>query len=172
MGEAEKSQYIKKAVKHGGGHIMVWGCITWNGVGRLHRVEGIMKADQFCDILNQSLLGTLKDHQISPDNVIFQQDNDPKHKSRKATNWFKDNGITVMEWPASSPDMNIIEHVWDHLARKVYSRPLHPRNKDELWEVLQAEWKQIDVDYIRNLYLSIPRRLKALRKAKGQYTKY
>ncbi|KLO06465.1 hypothetical protein SCHPADRAFT_838046 [Schizopora paradoxa] len=68
--------------------------------------------------------------------------------------------------------MNIIEHVWDHLDRLVRSRDPLPKNKQEFWDALQEEWYGISLDYIENLYASLPRRVEALRKAKGEYTKY
>jgi hypothetical protein len=62
---------VKKTVKHGGGSIMVWGCLTPNGRGRLHCVQGKMNAAQFCDILDESLLGTLSNHSLQPSDIIF-----------------------------------------------------------------------------------------------------
>ena len=50
---------VKKTVKHGGGSVMVWGCITSHGVGCLHRIHRIMNAQMYCNILETSLLGTL-----------------------------------------------------------------------------------------------------------------
>lgn len=68
--------------------------------------------------------------------------------------------------------MNIIEHIWAYLDAKVCSHPTQPINKDQLWRILQEEWQNLNIEYIRNLYLSIPRRFKALKDAKGMYTKY
>ena len=151
---------------------MVWGCITWNGVGRLHRINGIMDAKKYCSILQTSLLGTLRDYHIPHHDFFFQQDNDRKHTSRLATQWFSRHNISTLAWPSSSPDMNIIEHVWDHLERLVCSCNQHPRNKEELWAALQEEWYNISPAYIKNLYESMPRCLEALRTKKGGYTDY
>ena len=170
--EAFDPRYVRKVVKHGGGNIMVWGVITPEGVGRLHRVEGNMDAVQFTRILKVSLLGTLKDHRMKKKDVLFQQDNDPKHSSKLATEWMKNHRIKVLPWPPASPDMSIIEPVWDHLDRLVRTRPQQPRNKDELWDALQEEWYKISPAYIKNLYDSMPRRIQALLTAKGGHTKY
>jgi hypothetical protein len=88
-GEAHLDRCVKQTVKHGGGNIMVWGCITPNGTGRLHRVQGRMDAVQYCDILSESLLGTLDDYGTTASAILYQQDNDSKHTSRRAQTWFK-----------------------------------------------------------------------------------
>ena len=67
---------------------MVWGCMGWNGVGNMAEVEGRMNSEQYVSILKENLLESLENLAIDPEVTIFQQDNDPKHKSRKATAWF------------------------------------------------------------------------------------
>ena len=151
---------------------MVWGYITSHGVGCLHRIYGIMNAQMYCDILETSLLGTLSDHGMSSRCFFFQQDNDRKHTSRLADHWFHLHNIKTLPWPSSSPDMNIIEHVWDHLDRQIRGRNPLPHNVDELWAALQEEWENIDLAYIQHLYDSLPARVQALNKAHGHQTRY
>ena len=62
---------------------MVWGCIGWNGVGILSEVEGRMDAEQYVAILEAGLLQSMEESGIPEDEIIFQQDNDPKHTSRR-----------------------------------------------------------------------------------------
>lgn len=75
---------VQGIVKFGGGSLMVWGCIRRNEVGVLSEVEGRMDAEQYVAILEQGLLQSIKESGIPEDNIIFQQDNDPKHTSRRA----------------------------------------------------------------------------------------
>jgi hypothetical protein len=95
-GEELEPRNIKKTVKHGEGSLMVWGCLTEFGPGRLYRVEGRMNAVQYCEILEESLLGTCADHSIDRTSIAFQQDGDPKHTSARARNWFHDNDIKIL----------------------------------------------------------------------------
>ena len=150
----------------------VWGCVTWWGVGRLHRIDGRLTGVKYCSILEESLIGTIKDHNISPGSFVLVQDNDPKHTSKVATKWLTTHHIHVLPWPSSSPDMNIIEHVWAFLERRIRRRKPLPSNLEELWVALQEEWGQIGVDFIRQLYRSIPQRILALKAAHGVHTKY
>ena len=172
VGEENLDRNVIKDVKHGGGNLMVWGCITSRGVGRLHRINGIMNAQKYCDILETSLLGTLSDHGIRRRRSFFQQDNDRKHTSRLAVKWFEAHHITTLPWPSASPDMNIIEHVWVYLDTKVRQRNPLPTSLDTLWAALQEEWEKLDPAFIRHLYDSIPSRVQDLNKAHGHATRY
>jgi hypothetical protein len=174
-GHAYDDRCVKKTVKHGGGNIMVWGCITAKGMGRIHRIEGIMCGPDYVEILDKQLLGSLKDlgiRRTGNSSAIFQQDNDPKHTSRVATAWFQTKRLRKLPWPPSSPDMNIIEHVWDQLDALIRARNPLPRNKEEMWAAIQEEWENFPKKALDKLFDSMPRHVAALLKARGGHTKY
>lgn len=159
-------------VKGSDGKVNVWGVISYDGVGRLHRVVDNLNSQQLEGILEDSLLRSFDDQQVDPTTPYFAMDNDPKHTSHRIQEWFKTNGVKLLDWPAYSPDMNIIEHVWSYLEKRVrHHKPL-PTNSNQLWEALRSEWYAIPVGYIRKLYDSMPSRVTALRRAHGYATKY
>ena len=83
-GEPLSDRTIQATVKHGGGNIMVWGSFGYGGVGDLAEVVGRMKASQYVSILDDHLLSSAEDVSISEEELIFQQENDPKHTSKLA----------------------------------------------------------------------------------------
>lgn len=163
---------VQGTVKHGGGNIMVWGCMGWDGVGRLAEVEGRMNADQYVEILEENLLSSLDEFETPTEDLIFQQDNDPKHTSKKAQNWMKDNDISLLDWPPQSPDISPIEHLWHHIKMELCKYPTHAKGVWEIWERVEEVWNNIPVEVVRNLIESMPRRIQAVIKAKGGNTKY
>lgn len=171
-GEEFELRNVRGVVKHGGGNIQVWGVLSWNGPGRLYRINGTMDRWQLINILEDGLLRSLDDAHTDPTQIIYAQDNDPKHKAKVVQGWFHEHDINLLPWPPSSPDMNIIEHAWDYVDRRLRNRGVLPTNEDQLWEILKEEWEKLDIEFIHNLYRSLPSRVAALHKAHGKSTRY
>lgn len=171
-GEQLNPRLVQETTKFGGGCIMFWGCMFWGGVGYGTRIDGRMDADLYTQIMADELLNSLEYYSKNREDILFQQDNDPKHTSKKAKKWFEDNEIQVMKWPAQSPDLNPIEHLWHHLKNKVGAIEPPPASLEELWERVQVEWNGIGKEVCQNLIESMPRRMQAVIQAKGGYTKY
>ncbi len=135
-------------VKHGGGSIMLWGCFSAAGTGRLVAIEGKMNAAKYRDILDENLLQSAKDLRLGR-RFTFQQDNDPKHTAKITKEWLHNNSVTVLEWPSQSPDLNSIEHLWRDLKMAVHQRL--PSNLTELERICKEEWQRIPKSRCENL---------------------
>ena len=161
-------RYQIPTVKHGGGNVMVWGCFSRHGVGPLFKIDGIMDRFVYAEILKKQMLPYAQINM--PPGWLFQQDNDPKHKSKHVSDFMKLAKIKLLEWPSQSADLNPIEHLWEELDRRVRCR--NYSNKDALYEALRNEWSKIPIDRLQKLVDSMPARCEAVLKAKGYATKY
>ena len=151
---------------------MVWGCFTSGGVGNICRIYGHMNGDLYRQILKEDLLGTIKWNGMDKDNIIFQQDNDPKHTANLTKQWFEDNRVTVLDWPAQSPDLNPIEHLWNEMDRRPRQLEIPVRTQDQLWDAIQKIWVELGSDVCKKLVDTMPTRINDVIKANGGYTKW
>ena len=171
-GEGLSDRLVQGTMKFGGGSVMVWGCMMWEETGYVVKIDGRMDAELYTKILDDDLQASLDFYDKTADDIIFQQDGDSKHRSGLARAWFEDHDITVLPWPAQSPDLNPIEHLWDHLKRRLGEYEEDPKGILELWERIEKEWEKIPAFVCQNLIESMPSRVQAVLRAKGGYTKY
>ena len=147
---------------------MGWGCFSALGTGLIHKINGIMDRFVYKDIMEDVMLPHTEWEM--PLKWIFQQENDTKHTSKVVKQWFKDKNITIMEWPAQSPDLNPIENLWEIIDNKI--ERANVKTSEELFEQINKAWREIDMRIVDSLIESMPRRMKAVIKSKGGPTKY
>lgn len=160
---------IVPTVKHGGGSVTVWGCFSYFGTGTLHRIDGIMRKEQYREILEAHAIPS--GVRLIGNNFVFMQDNDPKHTARLCKSYLNEqseaNVLQIMTWPPQSPDLNPIELLWDELDRR--ARVVGATSKEQLWNVLHQEWNNIPGETLRKLIERMPRVVEAVIKAKGGF---
>lgn len=156
-------------VKHGGGSVMVWGCMSGAGVGNLIFIETTMDRFVYLNIVKDNLKQSAMNMGLRSC-WIFQQDNDPKHTSGIVKEWLLYNTPKQLHSAPQSPDINPIENLWDELDRRVRQNRI--KSKNDLKRVLQEEWAKIPSTTTLKLVQSMPNRLKAVKEAHGGPTKY
>jgi transposase len=169
VGEAYKAKYSRSTVKHGGGSIMIWGCMSSKGVGKLVVIKGIMDKLYYKSILTKNLRPSAVKMGLAND-FTFQQDNDPKHTSAIVKDYFTQKDIKVLDWPSQSPDLNPIEHLWDHLKREV--KKVKVKNLKELEAEVKKIWNNITKDVCSNLVNTMNDRVNAVIRADGGHIPY
>ena len=167
-GEKEMPKCLKSSVKYPQS-VMVWGAMSAAGVGPLCFIKGRVNAASYQEILEHFMLPSAE-KLYGDEDFVFQHDLAPAHSAKTTGKWFTDYGITVLNWPANSPDLNPIENLWDILKRKL--RDARPNTLDELKAAIEASWASITPQQCHRLIASMPRRIEAVISAKGFPTKY
>ncbi|KAJ4450211.1 hypothetical protein ANN_01618 [Periplaneta americana] len=93
------------------------------------------------------------------------------HVSAATVQWYADNNVHLLDWPAQSPDLNPIEHIWDELDRRLRSREMRPTSIVQLSARLQEEWRRIPVDILHKLVDSMPDKVAAVTATRGGTTR-
>jgi transposase len=163
---------VAPTMKHGGGSLMMWACFRWNKLGPIIVVDGTMDSQKYIDMLENQLYPFWKKTKRCIPSLWFQDDGAPCHRSNSVKNWKIDNGIKALPWPAQSPDLNPIEHLWNIVKRNIQKRRPLPKNSEQLREAIYEEWSLIDELILKKLVSSMPSRIQYVIRRKGYQSKY
>ena len=157
----------KLTVRHPG-KLHVWGAIHMKKKIPLYIFKQNLNADLYCHILEWNMLGQA--YESLGTNWVSQQDNDPKHTSKKAQKLLSDFCPKILQWPSSSPDLNPIENIWALLKSNAMAK--NPKNLTELEEAILCAWDELSQETICNCIRSMNNRCKMCIDSNGFPIKY
>ncbi len=134
--------------------VVIWAAMSSASVGPLCFLKSTVNAAIYQEILEHFMLLSA-DKLYGDADFIFQQDLAPAHTAKGTKSWFNDHGVTVLDWPANSPDLNPIENLWGIVKRKM--RDTRPNNADELKATVKETWASIPPQQCLKLITSMPR---------------
>ena len=166
--ESMNKKCVTLTVKFGGGNVMYWGGFSALGVGPLVKVKNTLKQSDYIHLLEKEFL-TYSNENLPP-GWYFQQDNASCHKGKKTIDWFKSNGIDLVDWLAQSPDLSPIENLWGIIKARIKKEK--PQNMQDLKSKIVKIWKEIPNDLCLKLAHSMPNRLAKVIDNKGYAINY
>lgn len=156
--------------QHVGGSVMIWSAITSNGPLELVVLNGRQNSNHYLQLLKDQKPKMSDKLQQQP--FIFQQDNASIYTAKVIKDWFRNENMQVLDWPALSPDLNIIENAWGWLTRAVYGGGKQYSSSNELICAIHRHWNAMPMSVVKNLYKSMPKRLIEVIKKGGNAIKY
>ena len=150
----------------------MWGAFWRGGRSQLVVLLEYVNGAVYRETLNQHVLPLVHVLGDPQRDWLFQDDNALPHRAQIVTDFKLANGIRTLNWPAISPDMNPIEHVWDEIKRRVYRAAQVPTTLRQLEVSVRQQWDNFPQEFLDYLIGSMNRRVRALLEANGGHTRY
>ncbi|KAF6819694.1 hypothetical protein CMUS01_11672 [Colletotrichum musicola] len=157
---------------------MFWGCFSGGqkGPGILWEKEwGTITADTYQQRIVPLIDGWIRLCSMETGGrLLLMQDGAPSHSATATLQDLNERGVTVLDWPPYSPDLNPIEMCWNWMKDFVedkYGLTEKP-TYDQLRQWVYEAWEALPVDFLDELLASMPARCQAVIDAEGMHTRY
>ena len=130
------------------------------------------------EVYNTHVLSRVEEYCTQNPGCWFMQDNAPAHRSIETRIHLLERRIRWIRWPTYSPDLNLIEHVWNWMKNWIqehYWRARYNPSKitlAQLRQIILDAWNAVPDSYIKSLYGSWRARCQAVIDAQGGPTRY
>ncbi|GFW84895.1 uncharacterized protein TNCV_681831 [Trichonephila clavipes] len=98
---------------------MIWSVISGKGFERLYVVKGMMRQDQYKDVLQNHWIPQLEEWFPKGEPYIVMQEGAPCHIARSIKAFLAEQNIPLLDWLGNSPVKNTIENVWELMKREL-----------------------------------------------------
>ena len=161
-GTAYTPRNIKATVPYSGGFVMVWGYLSHDDKMDLVTIQGRLTGERYIhDVLEPVVVPHFENHPLATI-PVYMDDNARPHRSRAVTAYFQGSAIETLPWPARSPDLNPLEHIWNILGQQIQKMDPPPQTLDELEAALHREWRQLTIHQNRRLTGGMRSRVEAV----------
>ena len=136
------------------------------------RIDGRFNQHKYRKIIDEFLPPfMMKNHGENKD-FVLQEDNCGPHRAKSIAKYLREKAVERMKWPTQSPDLSIIENVWDHLKQILRKRAKRPTTSAQHFSIIQSDWDSLPDFCFATLLYSMPTRVSTVKRAADGSTKY
>lgn len=168
-GERFNDNCVIERDRYGGGSVMIWAGVSMHNKTNIVFINGNLTAARYRDeVLQPEVVPMMRNNR----GLSFLQDGAPAHTARATLAFLNANNVNIKALPARSPDLNVIENIWDELNRRVRRNGIAPQTIPQLRAKIAQEWANLPQNYIHRYVTSMRRRCIAVINAQGGHTRY